>query len=180
MKRFHFSLRSVAVVRAHRELRARQALAAALRACAEAEARSAAARARAVETASEIAAGRSRPVRAADQVMFAALHRRECALAAEADAAAAAARAEVANRRDACIEASRQLKIVTRLEERARAAHRDSCFAFEQQQMDELSRSPSAVRGGGSTFSVKTAAGRAEGGITGAGFGSRPVEKSRN
>jgi flagellar export protein FliJ len=179
MKRFHFPLRSVAVVRAHRELRARQALAGALQVCAEAEARSAAARALAAKTAADIVAGRGFPVRAGDQAIFAALHGRECAAAAETEKTTAAARAEVETRRAVCIEASRQLKIVTRLEERARAAHRDSCLAVEQQQMEELARSPSAERGEASAIVAGTATGRAEGGTPELQFDSPPAEKRK-
>jgi len=179
MKRFHFPLRSVAVVRAHRELLARQALAGALQVCAKAETRSAAARALAAKTAADIVAGRGLPVRAGDQAIFAALHGRESAAAAETEKAAAAARAEVETRRAACIEASRQLKIVTRLEERARAAHREGCLALEQQQMEELARSPSAERGAGSAMVVGTASGRAEGGMSEFQFESPPAEKRK-
>jgi len=138
MKRFHFSLRAVAVMRTHKDLGARQALAGARQACEQAEARRAAALARAGETAGAIAAGRSGNFRAGDQAVFVAVHRRECAAAAEAEIQAAAARTEVERRREECIEASRQLKIVTRLEERARAAHRIACLAIEQQQLDEV------------------------------------------
>jgi flagellar biosynthesis chaperone FliJ len=138
MKRFHFSLRAVAVMRRHRELGARLALAGANQACAQAEARRFQALARAGETAGAIASGRSGSFRAGDQAVFVAAHRRECAAVAEAEAAAAAARAEVARRREECIEASRQLKVITRLEEKARAAHRAAVLAGEQQQLDEI------------------------------------------
>ena len=137
MKRFHFPLQALAVMRTHRELRARQALAAATQACGHAESRLAAAQARAGETASGIAAARIGNFRAGDQTVFIALHRRECAAVDDAASHLTAARAEVARRRDDCVEAQRQLKIVTRLEEKARAVHRLAGLAAEQSQMDE-------------------------------------------
>jgi hypothetical protein len=138
MKRFHFPLRAVAVVRRHRELVARLALAGANQASAQAEARRVQALARAGETAGAIASARTGNFRAGDQAVFVAAHRRECAAAAEAEAAAAAARAEVARRREECIEAGRSLQVITRLEEKARAAHRAAALAGEQQQLDEI------------------------------------------
>jgi flagellar export protein FliJ len=137
MKRFQFSLQAVVVMRGHRELRARQALAAATQACGHAETRLHAAQARASETAVGIAAARTGIFRAGDQTSFLALHRRECAAMDDAASQLAAARIELGRRRDACVEAQRQLKIVTRLEEKARAAHRLAGLALEQNQMDE-------------------------------------------
>jgi len=137
MKRFHFSLQAVAIMRSHSELRARQALAAATQACSHAEARLLAAQSRAGETAAGISASRDGKFRAGDQTVFIALHRRECAAIDDAASQLAAAKAEVVRRRDACVEAQRQLKIVTRLEEKARAAHRLAGLALEQTQMDE-------------------------------------------
>jgi len=137
VKRFHFPLQAVAVMRTHRELRARQALAAATQACSVAEARLTAAQARAGEIAAGIAAARHGNFRAGDQAVFIALHRRECVAVDDAASQLAAARAEMGRRRDACVEAQRQLKIVTKLEEKARAVHRLACQAVEQSQMDE-------------------------------------------
>ena len=137
MKRFHFPLRPVAIVRADREMRAREALAAALRARRLAEEELAAAQGRVGELAGVIAAGRVGSYRGADQANFLRAYRCECALAAEKAKQLAAAQAEAAARRDACIEANRQLKVVTRLEDKARAAHRAELLRLEQQLIDE-------------------------------------------
>jgi hypothetical protein len=158
MKRFHFPLRAVTVMRTHREVRAKLALADALQALEHAEAALAAAHARAAQTAAAIGAGRLGRFRAADETQFLALHRRECAAAADAEKHAAAARAETARRREECVEASRQLKVVTRLEENARSAHRLAWLAAEQQQMEELSRYRSEAQ----AFSLGKSAGPAE------------------
>jgi flagellar FliJ protein len=148
MKRFTFPLRAVAVMRTNRELRTQLALAAARQAAAQAAERSADARARAADTARAIAEGRSGHFRPSDQAAFMALHRRECAAASEAEGQAVAARAETDRRLAACIEARRDLRIVNRLEDKARAEHRAACLALEQQQMEELSR-PRPARDGG-------------------------------
>jgi len=157
MKRFHFPLRPVAVIRGHRELRARLALAASTQACQRTEARCAAAQARAAETARAITAARCGTVRAGDQAVFMALHRRDCAAAADAETQAAAARADVERRRAECVEASRQMKVVARLEEHARAVHRAESLAAEQQQLDEISRMSRGLAGMG--FQIDRAGG---------------------
>jgi flagellar FliJ protein len=137
MKRFRFPLHSVAVVRAHRELRAREALAAAVRARQQAEDNLVAARARVDELQAVISLGRRDRFRAADAASFHQAYGRECAVAGEMARLFGAAQAEVAKRRDACIEANRDLKIVTRLEEKARAAHRTESLRSEQRELDE-------------------------------------------
>lgn len=146
MKRFHFPLRPVAVVRAHREMLAREELAAALRARRAAEEELAAAMARVGELEAVIVAGRAGSFGAADQAAFIRAHRIECRAAAEKGRALAAAQAEAAARRDACIEANRQLKVVNRLEEKARGAHRAELLRAEQQQIDETAGFRSLLR----------------------------------
>jgi flagellar FliJ protein len=138
MKKFHFPLRPLAVVRAYRELRAREALAAALRERAQAEAALAAAQARVAELAGLMAAGRAVSFRAADQAVFALAYREECAGAADKARLLAAAEGAAAARREACVEANRDLTIVERLEEKARAAHRAAQLRAEQLELDEL------------------------------------------
>lgn len=138
MKKFHFSLRPVAVLRSHRELSAREALASAILACAQAEERRGAVRARIEELALAICGGRREMFSARDEAAFGQIYRRECAAEAEAGRQVAAARAAVEQRREAYIEASRQVKMVSRLEERARNVHRMAGLRSEQATLDEI------------------------------------------
>ncbi len=138
MKRFHFPLRPVAVVRAHRELRAREALASALRALAEAEAGLAACRARSGALADLIAAGRGQKVQAAAAVAGQRAYLEARAAEAEAEKQAAAARTEMLRRRGASVEANRELKVIGRLEDLARGAHRTQTLRAEQNEIDEI------------------------------------------
>lgn len=137
MKRFRFSLRAVAVVRAHRELRARQALADALREQTQAESTAAAARARAAALEAVISGARQVAYSAALQVSYIQAYQGARQAEAEAEKKLEAARAQSAKRRAECIEANRQVKIVSRLEEHARAAHRLAGQREEQAQIDE-------------------------------------------
>ncbi|MGH7996949.1 MAG: hypothetical protein ACREFX_11410 [Opitutaceae bacterium] len=148
MKRFRFSLRAVAVVRAHREMRARQALAASLAAQAEIDRAAAAARARAAALEEVISGGRRAEFSAALQVSYLQAYRGARVAEADADRKCAAAAAETARCRAECIEADRQLKRVSRLEERARSVHRLAVLREEQAQIDEQAVFRSVTRSG--------------------------------
>lgn len=141
MRRFHFSLRPVAVLRAHRELQARQALAAALGLAAAAEANLATVRARAADLERAIADGRSGGFHSDQQVAFISAYRRERMNEAEAARKLEGARREVERRREAAVEANRQMKIVASLEEKARARHRAETLRVEQLEFDERAAS---------------------------------------
>jgi flagellar FliJ protein len=138
MKRFNFTLRPVAILRSHRELCAREALAAAIEACILAEERDDAARSRVQELAKAICGARKGNFSAGDETAFSQIYRRECAAEIEAQKQFAAARRLVEERREAYVEASRQVKMVSRLEERARAAHRQEGLRLEQAGLDEI------------------------------------------
>ena len=138
MKSFRFPLRPVAIVRANIELRAREALATALKAAAAAEERLALNRARARDLEEIIFDGRRIRFRASDEAAFFQEYRRVCAAAMETERLVIAAQAEVRKRRDACVEANRQVKVVARLEEKARASHRTAWRYAEQQEIDEI------------------------------------------
>jgi hypothetical protein len=138
MRSFRFTLRSVAVVRAHKELIAREALAAATRARAEAEARLGAATLRLVEMEKLRCAERTGRFRPSDEVAFFLAYRRECATEAELRKQMAAAVSETEARRTACVEANRQVKIMDRLEASARLAHRTAAYRAEQAEYDEI------------------------------------------
>jgi flagellar FliJ protein len=138
MKRFVFPLRPVAVLRSHRELCAREALAAAIEACIQAEERGEAAQLRVQDLARAICGARRGNLSPGDEIAFSQIYRRECAAEIEAQKQAAAARRLVDERREAYVEASRQVKMVSRLEERARAAHRMEGLRLEQAGLDEI------------------------------------------
>jgi flagellar FliJ protein len=144
VKRFRFPLRPVGVLRAHRELQARQALAAALGLVAQADAKVAAVRARAAELERSISEGRGTGFRADLQVSFLQNYRRERGAEVEAVRLADLARIEAAKRRQEAIVANRNLKIVTRLEDKARAAHRTEMLRAEQSEIDERAASAAA------------------------------------
>ena len=79
MKRFRFSLRPVAILRAHHEMRAREAFAAAVHAFVKSEQELAAAGARLRQLESELTAGRTIRFSAADETHALMAYRRECA-----------------------------------------------------------------------------------------------------
>ena len=138
MGKFRFTLRSVAVVRAHKELIAREALAAAMRARAEAEARLNEATMRLVDMEKVRSAGRSGRFRPADEIAFFVAYRGECATEAELRKQMAAATSETEARRTACVEANREVKVMDRLESNALLAHRTAAFHAEQAEFDEI------------------------------------------
>jgi flagellar FliJ protein len=138
MKRFHFPLRPVAVVRAHRELRAREALALALRDLAGAEGRLTACRARSGDLESLIAAGRGQKLLAAAAVAGQQAYLEARAAEGEAEKQVAAARVELLRRRAVGVEANRELKVIRRLEDLAREAHRADSLRSAQNEIDEI------------------------------------------
>jgi len=138
MKRFRFPLRPVAVIRAHREMQARQALGAATAALNAAAAQVAAARVRGAELEQAIAAARTTGAFQPQlQVASFRAYQRERAAEAAALKQLDVARTEQARRRAACVEAHRQVKVVAKLEARARATHRTECLRSEQAEIDE-------------------------------------------
>jgi len=138
MKRFHFSLRPVAIMRAHRELCAREALAAAILACRRTEERLAATRGRLADLETIIRNSRRGSFRPADGAAFGQAFRREWTAEIDAQKQVAAARAVLEKRREACVEANRHLQVISRLEEKARAVHRQETQRIEQAEIDEM------------------------------------------
>lgn len=138
MKRFRFPLRPVAIIRAHREVRAREAFAGALHrlAAAENELARKGVRMRALEAA--LADRRATSFRAAEAALLFADYRRECAAEAEAARQVSVAREEMQKARAEYLEAHRQLEVVNRLEVKSRETHRHAGLREEQAEMDEL------------------------------------------
>lgn len=146
MKRFVFSLRPVATLREHRELRAREVFAASLQAVARAEARHEQARRALAQFAEAISARRDGRSNAAAEAQTLAGYRRECGVEADAARAVRAARATLERHRHEHREAHRQLEMVRRLEAKSRAAHRREAARLEQVELDELSFRRHAAR----------------------------------
>jgi flagellar export protein FliJ len=138
MKRFHFSLKAVATMRAHQELHARELLAASIHAFAQAAERLAASRVRVSELESMHFASRSERLRATDEASFSRAYRRECAAEMETHRRFVAARTEMEKCREAYLEANRRTKVVQRLEQRAVEVYRLEGLKSEQAQIDEI------------------------------------------
>ncbi|MEO6875339.1 MAG: flagellar export protein FliJ [Opitutaceae bacterium] len=138
MKRFHFNLRPVAVIRAHHKLRARETWAASIRLYDEAIENLGRVRAR--KTAFEVAVLDSRHVRfdatAAGPALVA--YRSVCTEETETVRALNAARDVMAGHRVAYIAAHRRLEAVKRLETKAQLAHREVERRSEQAEFDDF------------------------------------------
>jgi flagellar FliJ protein len=138
MKRFRFPLRPIAVIRAHRELRAKEAFAAAVHAYVSAEEALAQTRARVSRLAqalSEHRGGVFSPVEAAETFRA---YRAECEEVMRAERRMIEARDAMQRRRADYFDAHRELKVVQRLEEKARANHRLESSRAEQAEIDEF------------------------------------------
>ncbi len=146
MKKFRFPLRPVAVLRAHRELRAREAFAAAVHAYMLSEEELAGVRSRVARFEAELFAGRRERFSAADEAQALAAYRRECAAEAEAERAMIAARAKMGERRAEYLEAHRKLEVVNRLETKARTEHRLEANREEQAEFDDYAGRRAAAR----------------------------------
>lgn len=138
MKRFHFPLRPVAVIRAHREMRAREAFAAAVHAYVQTEERLATTRARVADLEQILFAGRRDRFAAADAAALFRVYRAECHVELETEREVIAAREAMNQRRAEYLEANRQLKVVHRLEDKARTRHRTELNRLEQHELDEF------------------------------------------
>jgi len=138
MKRFRFPLRPVAVLRAHRQARAREAFAAAVHSYVAAEERLAAVRVRQRELEAIMHDGRRATFRAADEVAFWGAYRGVCAEEVQCELATIEARTAMEARREDYLEAHRDVKIVDRLEQKARITYRQEVDRESQRELDEM------------------------------------------
>ncbi|MBI2815115.1 MAG: flagellar export protein FliJ [Opitutae bacterium] len=138
MKRFRFPLRPVAVLRAHRQARAREAFAQAVHLYVEAEQRHAAVRARREELETVMHDGRRATFRAADEIAFWGAYRHVCEEEIRAERAVIETRAAMETRREEYLAAHRAVKVVEKLEQKARALHRRLTGRAEMAELDEL------------------------------------------
>jgi flagellar FliJ protein len=138
MKKFRFPLQPVGVLRAHQELRAREVFAAAVHHYVQAEEKLAALRKRVADLSEVLFHGRSGRFLAADAAALLRVYRGECQAVIEAEREVIEARDAMQTRRSEYIEANRRLKIVHRLEEKARDRHRLAVLRAGQEELDEL------------------------------------------
>ncbi len=139
MKRFRFSLRPVAVLRAHREMRAQEAFGLATQAYAKTEAEHALVRERVTQFERALFAARQQNFSAADQLQALAAYRHECLAENTAEKTMLTARALMNQRRDEYLEAHRNVEVVAKLDQKARAAYRLDCNREEQAGFDDFS-----------------------------------------
>lgn len=138
MKRFRFPLRPVAVLRAHRETRAREAFATAVHLFVQAEEELGRTRLRMRALESALFSGRQGKFLASEAALLLSDYTRECALEAETERRVVAAREEMHRRRDEYLEAHRALEVVERLEQKARASYRREVERAEQSEADDF------------------------------------------
>jgi len=138
MKKFRFPLRPVAVLRAHRQARAREAFAASVHVYVQAEEHLAGVRLRRAELETVMHDGRRETFRAADEVAFWVAYRRVCEEEMASERALIEARAKMEQRRQDYMEAHRDVRIVEKLEHKARTAHRQEVERESQAELDEM------------------------------------------
>jgi flagellar FliJ protein len=141
MKRFRFPLRPVAVIRAHHESRAKDAYRSAYSELTEAEQRHARSQARLRSLADAIDSHRQGTFSPQQAAATARAYSMESQEVARDEKSAADARQAMLVAREAYIKAHRELKVVQRLEEKARASHQAACRLLEQGALDELAAS---------------------------------------
>src|SRR3954466_15092966 len=111
MKRFKFPLRPVAILRAHQELRAKEAFAAAVHVYVQAEAELAATRARVTRCETDLFESRRGRFDASTAAEAFTAYRRECTAEAAAERVMIEKRAEMSQRRTDYLEAHRKLEV---------------------------------------------------------------------
>src|SRR5262245_16287920 len=131
MKRFRFPLQPVAVLRAHREMKAQEAFGLAVQAHTRAGTGHAAVRQRVVQFERALFNARQQNFSAADQWQAIAADRHEGLAENAAEKAMLAARAVMHQRRAEYLEAHRNVEVVEKLEQKARASHRLDCIREE-------------------------------------------------
>lgn len=139
MKRFRFSLRPVAILRSHQELKAREAFANSVQAFVKSEQALEVARERVRVFETTLTSGRVGQFSADDEIRSLEAYRRECTAESEAQQAVFAAQKAMQQKRVEYVEAHRRLEVVKRLEQKARATHRYETMREEQAEFDDYS-----------------------------------------
>lgn len=138
MKRFRFPLRPVAVLRAHRQARAREAFAASVHQYVQTEEHLAGMRVRRTELETVMHDGRRESFRAADEVSFWGAYRHVCEDELKSERAVIEARAAMEKCREEYMAAHRDVKVVEKLELNARNRYRLESERAAQVELDEM------------------------------------------
>ncbi len=138
MKKFRFPLRPVVILREHHQARTREAFATAVRVFSEAGTQLDRKRDERRETETLMQNGRRETFRAADEISLWDAYRRICDGEKQAEQAVQAARAAMEESRQKYIEAHRAVKVVEKLEQKARTEHRLGAEREAQLESDEL------------------------------------------
>jgi flagellar FliJ protein len=146
MKKFRFPLRSVSTVRNLLELRAREQFSRTVHACGILEQQLQTRGTRLAELEEIIRTDRLRHFRAADQASFLAAFRDETAQTAALAGEVDKARATMEQARQAWLVSRRDVRVVEKLEQKARAAHRLESERENQAALDDRATAL-AVRG---------------------------------
>jgi flagellar FliJ protein len=138
MKKFRFPLRPVAILRAHRQAQTREAFAAAVHAYVAAEQLLVTARARKSELEAIMHDGRRATFRAADEISFWDAYRGVCDDELKVERTMMEVRQSMELRRQEYLDAHRAVKVVEKLEHKARTIHRQATEHETQVEQDEM------------------------------------------
>lgn len=138
MKRYHFPLRPVGVLRAHQEVRAREVFAASVHKVTNAEKNLGDIRADKTRLEAALIERTKGKVHASETSVFYQAYRQKCASEVSAERALNAAKAEMNTNRKKYSEANREVKIIDRLEEKSRAQYRLESERAAQAELDDF------------------------------------------
>jgi len=138
MKRFHFPLRPVAVLRAHRQARAREAFAASVHAYVLPRKTWPSCTQRRGDPGAVMHDGRRETFKPADEISFCGAYRLVCEDEVKSERSVIEARAAMEERRQDYMEAHRAVKVVEKLELKARNEYRLETAREAQLELDEL------------------------------------------
>jgi|GEM_PF-481368 len=138
MKKFRFPLKPVAILREHRQARAREAFAAAVHVFVQAEECMAAKRGELRNLETVMQDGRRATFRAADEISFWDAYRRVCDEERQSEQVVREKRAAMEESRRNYLEAHRAVKVIEKLEQKARTEHRLEMEHEAQLETDEI------------------------------------------
>ena len=137
MKKFRFPLRPVAILREHQQARTREVFATAVHNYVEAESRLSAKRAERQDLEAVMHDGRRATFKAADEISFWDAYRRVCDEEVKTEQAVREARTVMEDARQKYLEAHKAVKVVEKLEQKARTKHRQAVDREAQAESDE-------------------------------------------
>ncbi len=138
MKKFRFPLHPVGILRTHQELRAREEFATAVHVYVQAEDKLVRLRQHAAELAATRSSERTDRYLAAEAAASLRVYRQECQTIHTVEREVDEAQVKMQAKRQAYVEANRRLKIIQRLEEKARTNHYLAVQRASQEELDEL------------------------------------------